>query len=217
MSKKDVNDVVVVGGSTRIPKLQQMLTEFFDGKPLCKSINADEAVAYGAAALASNLCGNGNEKVKDLILLDVTPLSLGIRLCYETMGVMIPRNTPIPTMKERVYGTQFDNQVSAEFNVYQGESNSIRDNILLGSFALYDILAAPAGKQKFKVCFNIDASGIVNVSAKVISTGNKKSITIKDKKCMIIEEKKNNNARTEDKADTWLDNLIGKILKWIPN
>nr|GEY28393.1 heat shock cognate 70 kDa protein-like [Tanacetum cinerariifolium] len=144
-----------------------MLTEFFDGKPLCKSINADEAVAYGAAALASNLCGNGNEKVKDLILLDVTPLSLGIRLGYETMSVVIPRNTPIPTMKERVYNTQSDNQVAAEFKVYQGESKSIRENILLGKFALYDIPAAPVGKQKLKVCFNIDANGIVNVSAEI--------------------------------------------------
>ncbi|GJS94377.1 putative heat shock protein 70 family protein [Tanacetum coccineum] len=170
MSKKDVNDVVVVGGSTRIPKVQQMLIEFFDGKPLCKSINADEAVAYGAAALASKLCGNGYKKVKDLILLDVTPLSLGIQLRYETMNVVIPRNTPIPTMKERVYNTYFDNQVSAEFKVYQGESNSIRENILLGSFVLDDIPAAPAGEQKLKVCFNIDSNGIINVSAEVIST-----------------------------------------------
>nr|GEY63805.1 hypothetical protein [Tanacetum cinerariifolium] len=151
MSKKDVNDVVVVGGSTRIPKLQQMLTEFFDEKPLCKSINADEAVAYGAAALASNLCGNGNEKVKDLILLDVTPLSLGIRLGYETMSVVIPRNTPIPTMKERVYNTQVDNQVAAEFKVYQGESNIIRENILLGIFALYNIPASLVGSVSPKL------------------------------------------------------------------
>ncbi|GJX45961.1 heat shock cognate 70 kDa protein-like protein [Tanacetum coccineum] len=144
MSKKDVNDVV--------------------------SINADEAVAYGAAALASKLCGNGNKKVKDLIILDVTPRSLGIQLRYETMNVVIPRNTPIPTMKERVYNTYFDNQVSAEFKVYQGESNNIRENILLGSFVLDDIPAAPAGKQKLKVCFNIDSNGIINVSAEVIST-----------------------------------------------
>ncbi|GJZ85224.1 hypothetical protein Tco_0650563 [Tanacetum coccineum] len=124
--------------------------EFFDGKPLCKSINIDEAKAYVAAALASNLCGNGNEKMKDLIILDETPLSLGIRLGYETMSVVIQRNTPIPTMKEHVYNTQFDNQVSAELKVYQRESNNIKENILLGSFVLDDIPAAPIGEQKLK-------------------------------------------------------------------
>ncbi|GJU21052.1 heat shock cognate 70 kDa protein-like protein [Tanacetum coccineum] len=137
--------------------------EFFDGKPHCKSINTDEAKAYGAAALASNLCGNGNEKMKDLIILDETPLSLGIRLGYETMSVVIPRNTPIPTMKEHVYNTQFDNQVSAKLKVYQRESNNIRENILLGLFVLDDIRAAPVGEQKLKVCFNIDSNGILNV------------------------------------------------------
>ncbi|KAD7477538.1 hypothetical protein E3N88_00674 [Mikania micrantha] len=179
MHKKDVDDVVIVGGSTRIPKLQQMLMEFFDGKPLCKSINADEAVAYGAAVLAANLSGYENKKVQDLVLLDVTPLSLGIRIEDESdMSVVIPRNTPIPTIKKRVYQTCIDNQVSALFNVYQGESKYTKDNIFLDKFTLNGVPVAPKGKQLFNVCFNMDANGIINVSAEVISTGNKRSITI---------------------------------------
>ncbi|MFS7938933.1 putative Heat shock protein 70 family [Helianthus anomalus] len=179
MRKSDVDDVVIVGGSTRIPKVQQMLMEFFDGKPLCKSINADEAVAYGAAVLAAKLSGYGNQKVQDLILLDVTPLSLGIRVHeVDDMSVVIPRNTRIPTMKEEVYVTYINNQVSALFDVYQGEGRKTKENIFLDKFTLHDVPAAPAGEQKFKVCFNIDVNGILHVSAEVISTGNKKSITI---------------------------------------
>ncbi|KAJ0611564.1 putative Heat shock protein 70 family [Helianthus annuus] len=179
MQKSDVDDVVIVGGSTRIPKLQQMLIEFFDGKPLCKSINADEAIAYGAAVLAANLSGYGNKKVKDFVLLDVTPLSLGIHVgLVGEMGVVIPRNTPIPTIKERVYATAVDNQVAARFDVYQGEGKYVKENIFLGTFTLREVPPAPIGKQKFKVFFNIDANGILNVSAEVISTGHKRSITI---------------------------------------
>ncbi|KAI3796962.1 hypothetical protein L1987_39649 [Smallanthus sonchifolius] len=179
MQKKDVDDVVIVGGSTRIPKVQEMLMEFFDGKPLCKSVNADEAVAYGAAVLAANLSGYGNKKVQDFVLLDVTPLSLGIKV-YEDpdMSVVIPRNTPIPTIKERLYHTSLDNQVSVRFNVYQGEGKYTKENIFLDTFTLHGVPAAPKGKEKLKVCFNMDENGILNVSAEVISTGNKRSITI---------------------------------------
>ncbi|GJS15998.1 heat shock cognate 70 kDa protein [Tanacetum coccineum] len=171
MNKIDVDDVVIVGGSTRIPKVQQMLMEFFGGKALCKSINTDEAVAYGAAVLAANLSGLGNKKVKDLILLDVTPLSFGIRVRGDIMSV--------------------------------GESKDTNENSMLGSFVIHGIPAAPEGQQFVKACFKIDANGIVNVSAEVMSTGNKTSITIKDKKCIIIEEKKNKSTRTnQDKGDT---------------
>ncbi|XP_076939008.1 heat shock cognate 70 kDa protein-like [Bidens hawaiensis] len=179
MHKRDVHEVVVVGGSTRIPKVQQMLTEFFDGKPLCKSIHADEAVAYGAAVLAANLSGHGNKIVRDLVLLDVTPLSLGISVKLEhEMSVVIPRNTPIPTIKEQVYTTLFDNQVSVNIIVYQGEGKYVKENIFLAKFILHGVPAAPKGVEKVKVRFNMDSNGILNVSAEVISTGNKRSITI---------------------------------------
>ncbi|GKC59047.1 putative heat shock protein 70 family, peptide-binding domain protein, partial [Tanacetum coccineum] len=188
MNKIDVDDVVIVGGSTRIPKVQQMLMEFFGGKALCKSINADEAVAYGAAVLAANLSGLGNKKVKDLIPLDVTPLSLGIRVRGDIMSVVIPKNTRIPAMKKRVFETSVDNHTSANFCVFEGESKDTNENTMLGSFVIHGIPAAPEG--------------------------NKTSITIKDKKCMIIEEKKNKSTRTDqDKGDTWIDNLIRKILR----
>ncbi|CAH1435548.1 unnamed protein product [Lactuca virosa] len=178
MHKKDVDDVVIVGGSTRIPKVQQMLMDFFDSKPLCKSINADEAIAYGAAVLAANLGGNGNESVRGLILQDVTPLSLGIESDWIEMSVVIPRNTPIPTIKQRSYKTLLDNQVIMKIAIYQGESKKAKENIFLGSFVLPGIPPAPAREQKVKVCFNIDANGILNVSAEVKSTGHTKSIRI---------------------------------------
>ncbi|GKB51920.1 heat shock cognate 70 kDa protein, partial [Tanacetum coccineum] len=178
MHKNNVDDVVLVGGSTRIPKVQQMLMEFFDGKTLCKNINADEAVAYGAAVLAANLSGTGNKKVKDLILLDVTPLSLGIEVSVDDMSVVIARNTRIPTIKECEYVTQFDNQTSASIKVYQGESDKTKNNKLLDRFVLNGFPPAPAGKERMKACFKIDANGILNVSAEVMSTGNKASITI---------------------------------------
>ncbi|KAL8246075.1 hypothetical protein R6Q59_007291 [Mikania micrantha] len=135
MDKKDVDDLVIVGGSTRIPKVQQMLMEFFDGKLLCKSINADEAVAYGAAVLAANLSGrHENKRVHDLVLSDVTPLSLGIEVKEIDMSVVIPRNTPIPTIKKGVYCTSKDNQVSVAFNVYQGEKTSFLASLTFMAF-----------------------------------------------------------------------------------
>ncbi|KAD7477537.1 hypothetical protein E3N88_00673 [Mikania micrantha] len=179
MHKKDVDEVVLVGGSTRIPKVQQMLMEFFDGKPLCKRLNADEAVAYGAAVLAANLSGHENKKVQDLVLFDVTPLSLGIRVEEDIdMSVVIPRNTPIPTIKKGVYRISEDNQVSVSFKVYQGESKHTKDNIFLDNLTFVGVPAAPKGEQKFNVCFNIDDNGILIVSAVLISTGTKIGITI---------------------------------------
>ncbi|KAJ0693778.1 putative Heat shock protein 70 family [Helianthus annuus] len=179
MQKYDVHDIVLVGGSTRIPKVQQMLKEFFDGKPLCKSIKADEAVAYGAAVLAANLSGKGNRAMKDLTLLDVTPLSLGTGVTvHNYMSVIIPRNTPIPTMNERIYRTIFDNQETIVVDVYQGECGKVKDNIFLDEFELHGIPPALAGKQKIKVCFSIDVNGILEVLAELVSTGSKKSLLI---------------------------------------
>ncbi|KVI07798.1 Heat shock protein 70, conserved site-containing protein, partial [Cynara cardunculus var. scolymus] len=178
MHKNNVDVIVIVGGSTRIPKVQQMLMEFFDWKPLCKNINADEAIAHGAALLAANLSGYGNKIVQDLILYDVTPLSLGILVRVDDMSVVIPRNTPIPTTKKQTYCTQFDNQECVGIYVFQGESKKTEENIFLDKFILYGIPEAPACEEEINVWFNIDANGILNVSAEVVSTGNKRCITI---------------------------------------
>ncbi|KAJ9542363.1 hypothetical protein OSB04_028869 [Centaurea solstitialis] len=186
MQKKEVDDVVIVGGSTRIPKVQQMLTEFFDWKPLCKSIKADEAVAHGAALLAAKLSGYLNEIKQELVLMDVTPLSLGIAVrdngqitdVNDQMSIVIPRNTPIPTIKERIYYNR-EKETIVSINVYQGESTKVKENIFLDKFMLDGIPAAPAFQQKIKVWFNLDANGILNVLAEVVSTGNKRSITIR--------------------------------------
>ncbi|XP_057807633.1 heat shock cognate 70 kDa protein-like isoform X2 [Salvia miltiorrhiza] len=179
MEKSSVHDIVLVGGSSRIPKIQQMLQELFDGKKVCKSINPDEAVAYGAAALAAQLSGEGDDKVRELVLLDVTPLPLGIGLDGDLMAVCIPRNTPIPTRKERkdVFTTK-DNQTSVSFPVYEGERSRASDNNLLGRFTLTGIPAAPRGAICFNVCFDIDANGILNVSAGEATSGQNNNITI---------------------------------------
>ncbi|GKB37190.1 heat shock cognate 70 kDa protein-like protein [Tanacetum coccineum] len=211
MHKKDIDDVVIVGGSTRVPKIQQILRDFFDGKALCKSINADEAIAYGAAVWAANLCGYGNKKVKDLIILDVTPRSLGVNVYGDFTQVMIPRNTLIPTIKKGTYETSYDNQKSLQIAVYQGNSSETKENTFLDSIILNHIPAAPAGEQKVRVFFKIDVNGILNVSAELISTGNKKSMQIEGLKGLRIEEKK--IIRFEDSPDNWFKKLIQKILK----
>ncbi|KAJ0044665.1 hypothetical protein Pint_06293 [Pistacia integerrima] len=182
MNKKSVHDVVLVGGSTRIPKVQQLLQDFFNGKTLCKDINADEAVAYGAAIQALLLSGQGNKKVKDLILLDVIPLSLGIEIKGSDMSVIIPRNTAIPTKKEKIFTTDDDYQTAIDFKVYEGERPRTRDNNLLGSFYFSGIPPAPRLVSKVKLCFDIDANGILNVTAEDKTTGRIKNITITNEK-----------------------------------
>ncbi|PNX69897.1 heat shock protein, partial [Trifolium pratense] len=170
-----IDDVVLVGGSSRIPKVQQLLHEFFEGKELCSSINPDEAVAYGAAVQAALLSEDVNN-VPNLVLQDVTPLSLGKAVVGDVMSVVIPRNTSIPVKITKEYITIKDNQSPVAIRVYEGERMIASENNLLGLFNL-PVRRAPRGLT-VQVCFTIDADGILNVSAEEESSGNKKDITI---------------------------------------
>ncbi|XP_058762938.1 heat shock cognate 70 kDa protein-like [Vicia villosa] len=175
ISKKNVDDVVLVGGSSRIPKVMQLLQDFFNGKELCLSINPDEAVAYGAAVQAA-LLSDGIKSVPNLVLRDVIPLSLGIMIKGDVMSVLIPRNSTIPVKKKQVYHTCEDDQPGVSIDVYEGERMVASENNLLGVFVL-KVSLAPRGLP-VSVCFDIDADGILNVSAEEEISGNKKNITI---------------------------------------
>ncbi|XP_045823355.1 heat shock cognate 70 kDa protein 2-like isoform X1 [Trifolium pratense] len=188
MDKSSVHDIVLVGGSTRIPKVQQLLQDFFNGKELCKSINPDEAVAYGAALQAAILNHEENEKVKELTLVDITPLSLGVETVGGVMTVLIPKNSMIPYKMDRVFSTYSDNQVSVLIRVYEGERTKSRENNLLGKFELSGILLAPRGVPQISVCFQIDHNGIMNVSAEDRGTGKKNNITITNDKGRLSKE-----------------------------